>query len=492
MQLLVAAPGMFWQYVSAVVSTVYIITVGAIIVMIIHQKRDPAKTTVWVLALAMLPMLGLLLYVFFGRNHRKEKLFGRKGLHDQEQMRDMSADQLVQLHSNRALLSPKVADYASHITLLLNNNKALLTEYNELELLHDGQQAFSSIIDALGTARHSIHMLFYIVSDDRIGNRIKQLLIEKARAGVHVRLIYDDVGSWHLPSSFAADLRAAGVEVQPFMPVRMPALTSKANYRNHRKIVVVDGLVGYLGGMNIADRYIDGHPRLGPWIDTMLRLRGEAVHSLQAIFFTDWSFVAGHDIADRAQYFPKAPAAPYLPLQIATSGPDSDWANIMQAYFYAITRARDHIYIASPYFIPNESVLTALKTAALGGTDVRIMLPGQSDSRVVYWSSRSYVQELLDAGIKVYMLHHAFNHSKVMMVDSSCAFVGSANMDIRSFEDNFEVAAIVYDRDTTRQLEATFMQHLQRCVRIDAEEWSNRPIRTAFVEAMARIISPLF
>lgn len=492
MLLLAANSGVFWQYVSAAISTVFIITVVATIAIIIHQKRDPAKTTLWVLVLVALPIIGLLLYVFFGRNHRKEKIFGRKSIHDQEQMRGMSTDQLVQLHNNRALLSQKVADYASHITLLLNNNKALLTEYNDVELLHDGQRAFDSIIDAIGTARHSIHMLFYIVSNDRIGNRIKQLLIDKAREGVHVRLVYDDVGSWSLPASFAADLRDAGVEVYAFMPVRMPALTSKANYRNHRKIVVVDGMVGYLGGMNIADRYIDGLPHIGPWIDTMLRLRGEAVHSLQAIFFTDWSFVAGHDIANRADYFPKVLNAPFRPLQIATSGPDSDWANIMQAYFYAITRASEHIYIASPYFIPNESVLTALKTAALGGIDIRIMLPGQSDSRVVYWSSLSYVQELLEAGIKVYMLYNAFNHSKVMMVDGSCAFVGSANMDIRSFEDNFEVAAIIYDRDTTRQLEATFMQHLQRCVRLDIEQWSNRPIRTTFVEAMARIVSPLF
>ena len=492
MLLLAVEPGTFWRYMSAAVSMVYIITVAAIIVTVIHQKRDPTNTSLWVLALAMLPVAGLVLYVFFGRNHRKEKLFGRKGVHDQEQMRGMSTDQLVQLHSNRATLSPKVADYASHITLLLNNNKALLTEYNEVELLHDGQQAFSSIIEELEAAQHSIHMLFYIVSADRIGNRIKHLLMDKARGGVHVRLIYDDVGSWHLPASFAADLRAAGAEVFPFMPVRMPALTSKANYRNHRKIVVVDGEVGYLGGMNIADRYIEGDSRLGPWIDTILRLRGEAVHSLQAIFFTDWSFVAGRAIDNQLQYFPKLQPPGYLPMQIATSGPDSDWANIMQAYFYAITHAQSHIYIATPYFIPNESMLTALKTAALSGIDVRIMLPGRSDLRVVYWSSRSYVQELLEAGIKVYMLQHGFNHSKVMMVDSSCAFVGSANMDIRSFEDNFEVAAIIYDRRTTRQLEATFMQHMQRCVRIDTGEWSQRPIRITFIEAMARIISPLF
>lgn len=492
MLLLAANSGVFWQYVSAAISTVFVITVVATIAIIIHQKRDPAKTTLWVLVLVALPLIGLLLYVFFGRNHRKEKLFERKGLQDQEQMRHMSAEQLVQLHNNRDKLSPKVAAYSSHIMLLLNNSKALLSEYNEVEVMQDGRATFDAIIASIGAATHSIHMLFYIVSDDTIGNRIKTLLMAKARAGVRVRLIYDDVGSWALPTAFADDLRAVGVEVYPFMPVRMPTLTSKANYRNHRKIVVIDGEVGYLGGMNIADRYIEGHRTLGPWFDTMLCLRGEAVHAMQAIFFTDWYFVSNTQIDNEAAYFPKVHTSNYLPMQIVTSGPDSDWANIMQAYFNAINRASDHIYIASPYFIPNESVLTALKTASLSGIDVRIMLPGRSDSRVVYWSSLSYVQELLDAGIKVYMVQHGFNHSKIMMVDSSCAFVGSANMDIRSFEDNFEVAAIIYDRSLTRQLEASFMQSLQTCKRVQPDEWSERPLRITFVEAMARIVSPLF
>ncbi|KAB2866238.1 MAG: cardiolipin synthase, partial [Bacteroidales bacterium] len=337
-----------------------------------------------------------------------------------------------------------------------------------------------------------IHIEFYIINNDKIGNRIKNILITKAKEGVKVRLLFDDVGSWSLPKKYINELREAGVEVYPFMEVKFPLLTSKVNYRNHRKIVVVDGMVAYLGGMNIADRYIEGSRRLGQWHDTLLKIEGEAVHSLQVIFLLDWYFVTGDIVNNRTLYFPEIKVTNYHPLQIVTSGPDSDWASIMQVFFHAITRATHHIYISSPYFIPNESILTALKTAALSGVDVRIILPGKSDSTVVYWSSLSFVSELLDAGIKVYLFQNGFDHSKLIMIDSAFSSVGSANMDIRSFEDNFEVAAIIYDEQITKNLESSFMDKLIQCQIITTENWSKRPLKHSYKEAMARLISPLF
>lgn len=481
-----------WNGFSSILTGIYAFTILSTAIMIIHEKRDPAKTTTWVIVLILLPVIGLITYIIFGQNHRKDKIFCRKELQDLVQIEYLSTSQISKIKTNKDQLDPQISGYLSNITLLLNNNKALLSEHNNIEIFHDGAEVFNSIISTLYAAKHSINMVFYIVSNDKIGNRIKNILINKAKEGIKVRLIYDDVGSWHLPKSYIRELKEAGVEVYPFMKVKFPFLTSKVNYRNHRKIIVVDGEYGYLGGMNIADRYIEGSRRLGRWSDTMLRISGEAVHSLQVIFLTDWYFVSNKIIEDRTLYFPKPLPAGYHPIQVATSGPDSDWANIMQAYFYAIMRANSHIYIASPYFIPNESILTALKTAALSGIDVRLMLPGKSDSTVVYWCSLSYVQELLDAGIKVYLFQNGFNHSKTMMVDGSCSFVGSANMDIRSFEDNFEIVAIVYDKETTAQLEKSFIAELTNCMFVTAEEWSRRPLKSNFIESLARIISPLF
>lgn len=460
--------------------------------MVIHEKRDPSKTTTWVLLLIMLPVVGLVLYIFFGQNRRKEKLFNRKELQDLEQIEYFSYSQIVKFRTNRDNLSPKIQNYLTNMTLLLNNSKALLTEYNNITIFQEGATVFDSIISTLNSSKYSINMVFYIVNDDKIGNKIKDILVKKANEGVKVRFIFDDVGSWRLPNRFIRELQNAGVEIYPFMKVRFPFLTSRVNYRNHRKIIVIDGEVAYVGGMNIADRYIEGDRRLGVWHDTMLRISGEAVHSLQVIFLTDWYFVSGKIIDDRTLLFPKPIATDYHPVQIVTSGPDSDWANIMQAYFYAIMRAHNNIYISSPYFIPNESILTALKTVALSGIDVRIILPGKSDSTIVYWSSLSYVPELLEAGIKIYLYQKGFNHSKIMMVDGSCSFVGSANMDIRSFEDNFEVAAIIYDEDISKQLEQSFVNYLSDSLFITLEEWNRRPFRNNFRESFARIISPLF
>ncbi|MGE0076541.1 MAG: cardiolipin synthase [Bacteroidales bacterium] len=477
---------------SWILLVVYLVTIFSTAAMVIHEKRDPAKTSTWVLLLILLPIIGLVLYIFFGQNRRKEKIFNRKGFQDLEQIEYLSHLQVAQFRRKGQNINNKISKHLSIITLLLNNSKALLTEFNDIDVFQNGQQAFDSIIDAIYSATNSIHIEFYIINNDKIGNRIKNILITKAKEGVKVRLIYDDVGSWSLSKKYIRELREAGVEAYPFMEVKFPLLTSKVNYRNHRKLVIIDGSVGFLGGMNIADRYIEGSRKLGQWYDTLLRVEGEAVHSLQVIFLLDWYFVTGDIVNNRTLYFPEVKVTTYHPVQIVTSGPDSDWASIMQAFFHAITRATHHIYISSPYFIPNESILTALKTAALSGVDVRIILPGKSDSTVVYWSSLSFVSELLEAGIKVYLYNDGFNHSKILMIDGTFSSVGSANMDIRSFEDNFEVAAIIYDEQITRTLESSFMDSLIKCQIITILNWNKRPFKNSHKEALAKLISPLF
>ncbi len=471
---------------------IYLITVFSTAAMVVHEKRDPAKTSIWVLILILMPIIGLIFYIFFGQYHRKEKIFSRKGLRDLQQIEQMSQNQLINIKSQRFIENPSIANNLSIITLLLNNSKALLTQYNQVSIYQTGKSTFNAIIEELESATSSIHMEFYIVSNDEIGNRIKDILISKAKSGVEVRLIFDDVGSWSLPKKYIKQLRDAGVEVFPFMEVKFPLFTRKVNYRNHRKIIVVDGRVAFMGGMNIADRYLKGDTKLGAWYDTLLRIKGEAVHMLQVIFLVDWFFVSKMQISNRAKYFPDHKISIQHPLQITASGPDSDWASIMQAFFAAITKARSHIFISSPYFIPNESILTALKTASLSGVDVKIILPGKSDSTVVYWSSLSYITELLEAGINVYLFQKGFNHSKIIMIDSSFAIVGSANMDIRSFEDNFEVMAIIYDNELTSQLEEQFNRDIRKSRRVILSKWIRRPLKQSVKESVARLFSPLF
>jgi cardiolipin synthase len=478
--------------VSLILTIIYMVTVLSTAAMVIHEKRDPVKTSTWVLILILLPIVGLVFYIFFGQNHRKQKIFSRKGLRDLQQIEILSKNQLVDIKYQSFKNNPSIANNVSIITLLLNNSKALLTQFNHVNIYQSGKKTFDAIINTIKSAEISIHMEFYIVSDDDIGNMIKELLIEKARKGVEVRLIYDDVGSWSLPKRFIKELTNAGVEVYPFMEVKFPMLTSKINYRNHRKIVVVDGKTAFMGGINIADRYLKGDNELGTWYDTVLQIEGEAVKMLQVIFMVDWFFVSKKVFSDREKYFPTHEVKIQHSLQITASGPDSDWASIMQAFFAAITKAQKHIYISSPYFVPNESILTALKTAALSGIDIRILLPGKSDSTVVYWSSMSYITELLEAGISVYLFSRGFIHSKIIMIDSSFATVGSANMDIRSFEDNFEIMAMIYDEDLTRQLENQFEKDIKRSRKLVLKQWSKRPLKQSVKESLARLFSPLF
>jgi cardiolipin synthase A/B len=470
----------------------YLFTVFSTAIMVIHEKRDPAKTSIWVLILLFLPIIGLVFYIYFGQSHRKEKIFNRKGIRDLQQISQLSKTQLIDIKSDRFLETPSIRNNLSTITLLLNNSKSLLTLYNKVDIFQTGPKTFKSILDAIDRAKTSIHLEFYIVEDDNIGNLIKEKLINKAKEGVAIRLIYDDVGSWSLPKRFINELTSAGVLVFPFMRVKFPLFTSKVNYRNHRKIIVVDGKVAFMGGMNIADRYLKGNESLGTWYDTVLRIEGEGAHTLQAIFFVDWFFVSNINISDREMYFPSHNISTQHSIQITTSGPDSDWASIMQAFFSAITRAKKHIYIATPYFIPNESILTALKTASLSGIDVKLILPGKSDSTVVYWSSLSYVAELIEAGINVYLFQGGFNHSKILMIDSSFSSVGSANMDIRSFEDNFEVLTMIYDEELTLELESQYLKDLRRCKKVNLKQWNKRPLKQNFKESISRLFSPLF
>lgn len=482
--------GLFGERVSLVLEIIYFLTIAFMVVLIIQQKGDPLKTISWLLVLFVLPVIGIIFYFFFGKNYRKEKIFSRKGIADLEQMRILTQETLIALPQSSLFRIKKLHQKMNIMRLLLNSSKSLVTEYNRVKVLNNGLNTFKAIFNAIENAKDHIHLEYYIIDDDKIGNQLRELLIKKAKEGTKVRLIYDDVGCWSLPDEFIESMTEVGIEVYPFLPVRFPTLTYKINYRNHRKIVVVDGQVGFVGGLNIADRYIEGNPTYGIWRDTHLQIEGEAVSSLQVVFLIDWFFVSDQIIRE-TKYFVTEKADEHHLVQITASGPDSDYASIMQAYFAAIASAQASIYISSPYFLPNESILTALKTASLSGVDVRILLPSKSDSKIVFWATRSYVSELLEAGVNIYFYEKGFPHSKLLIVDGVLSSVGTANMDIRSFDQNFEISALIYDEAISKELQEYYLIDLSNSSHVTPDVWEKRPRWDSIRESVARIFSPL-
>ena len=337
---------------------------------------------------------------------------------------------------------------------------------------------------------HHVHLEYYIIENDRIVNYLRELLISKAKEGVEVRLIFDDVGSWELKKKFIRSMSDAGVMVDCFMKVRFPMLTSRVNYRNHRKILVVDGDTAFVGGLNFADRYQDGVPGIGPWRDTHLKVTGGGATALQIIFMADWYFVS-KEILKGHEYFKPFESGNGKLVQMTASGPDSDWESISQAYFSAIATATDYVYISTPYLMPTADIVTALKTSALGGVDVRIIVPGLSDAITPKWGTNSYIEELVESGVKVYFYKGGFTHSKVIIADGIFSSVGTANLDFRSLETNFEVNAMIYDPEIAGILAGQFLEDQEKSELIILEEWQKRPRINKVKESFARILSPM-
>jgi len=460
------------------------------VMVIILENRNPIKTLAWLLVLLLLPFVGIVLYFYFGRNYRKVKIFSRKELSDVESSKQLLQPIEIDVSRIMTLDDEKIKSKIHLAKLLVNNSKSLLTENNSLKVLSYGKLTFASIINDISRAEHHIHLEFYIIEDDQIGNTIKNHLIQKAREGIEVRIIYDDVGSWSLSKRFISQLIYSGAKVFSFMPVKTYRFANKLNYRNHRKIIVIDGKTGYVGGLNIADRYNRDESDPAYWRDTHLRIEGDAVKSLQFIFLTDWYFMSGQLLKDNI-YFPAHDITEKHLVQMLASGPDSDWSSIMQTYFSAIATAYEYVYISTPYFLPNESILTALKTAALSGVDVRIILPMQIDTTLAKWSSRSYIEELLESGVRVYLYKKGFTHSKILIVDGVFVSVGTANMDVRSFDQNFEVNALVYDQNICELVKATFFEDLSNSEMLSLNDFSKRPFSQKLRESVARLFSPL-
>ncbi len=473
-------------YVHWIFIVLYVAVIVGIMLTVLMDNRQPAKTIAWVLVLLFVPVVGIVLYIFFGQNTRKMKLISGRSL-DQLSKRSM-----LEFVEQRNLRMPEY--FSSLVRLFTNQSLSLPFKDNAVEFYTDGYQFFPALLQAIKGATNHIHLDTYIFADDPLGRLLSDALIAKAREGVEVRLIYDDVGCWRVPERFFDRMRQAGVKVRSFMPVRFPAFTSKVNYRNHRKVCVIDGTQGFIGGMNIALRYVKGlNGGTLPWRDTHMRLRGSVVYALQRAFLVDWYFVDRTLINDH-RYYPPMPwhISNDSLAQVVTSSPIAQWPDIMQGYVRILLEAKRYVYMETPYFLPTEPVMFAMRTAALAGVDVRLLIPRRSDAWLIQLASMSYVTETLEAGVKVRLYEKGFNHSKLLVADDQISTCGSTNIDFRSFENNFEANVFFYDRQTALRIKDIYMRDEDCSINFsEARELHHRPYMHRFVESLLRLLSPL-
>ena len=452
------------------------------ILVIIFENRNPVKTIAWCMVLTFMPVIGLLLYILFGMDNRH-----RRQIKDEDLSRLKGITEITQSDD---ILSEMPVPQKPLADMLRKMNKSFLLSGNDVEIITDFQTMSDRLIADIEGARHHINMLFFKFEDDAAGRRIADALIRKSEEGVQVRLIYDDAGNLMVPRRFYRKLRKHGIQVRGFIRIFLPILSRDYNSRNHRKVVVIDGRVGYMGGMNIAQRYAEGL-KWGIWRDTHIRITGPAVSELQTSFLTDWKFTKG-DEPDLDSMYPGNPPSGNTLMQIVTGGPMDKWNVMMQAYMTAIASARHHAYLQSPYFIPPEPIMKTLQNAALSGVDVRVMIPYRGDKGVLPpWASRSYFKEALNAGIRIYLYRKGYMHAKTMTIDDSLVTIGSTNIDFRGFEQDFEINAFMYDESMARQQRDIFLEDLKDAELIDPLEWNKRPFIDKAKESVARIFSPV-
>ncbi|HHV71424.1 MAG TPA: cardiolipin synthase [Clostridia bacterium] len=468
----------------------YLVLLISVFSIITLANRDSYLTLLWLPLVILFPAWSFIFYLCLGLNISQNKLFNKLSSHYArydlingfKANQTEEAEELIPFRDRREKI----------FNLFLKNSSNPFTINNCAKVLTDGKETFREIEKSLLGAKNHIHLEYYIIRDDKLGNKVKNILIQKAKEGVEVRVIYDWLGSWGIRKRYIRELRAGGVEVCSFLPIRFPFpfFNSAINYRNHRKIIVVDGETGYLGGLNIGDEYIGAGKKFHHWRDTHLKIEGEAVSILQKIFLRDWYFVSNELISGN-KYFPTINKQLGRQLiKIVPSGPDLKWKSILQAYFVILTSAKNYIYLTSPYLIPDESILMALKTAAASGVDVRIIIPGKPDKKIVYYASLSYLEELMEAGVKIYFYNKGFIHTKTLIVDGVVCSIGTANFDRRSFQLNFEVNAFIFSNQVVDKVQKDFEKDLQESKLINYEEYKNRPLSQKWLEAIFRLFSP--
>lgn len=455
---------------------------------IFFERKKPTAALLWVAVLVFIPVMGFVAYLIFGQTIYKERIFRLKE-EDDRIIEKIISDQLESI--DQADLPPeyRTNNYINMMKMLLNTSFATVSDDNEVEIYTDGNKKFEALLEAIDSAKESINLEYYIIRNDDLSRRIVSALAKKAREGVKVKVLGDAVGCHQLPRNFFRELTSAGGETAFFFRSKYLHINMRINYRNHRKIAVVDGRTGFIGGYNIGDEYLGKGP-LGYWRDTHLKITGSAAYNLQARFFLDWNHAREEDVDFFNDfYFPNIKREKGVVMQIASSGPDSRRQSIKKGYVKVVDNAKESVYIQTPYFIPDQSIIDALKMAAESGIDVRIMFPCKPDHPFVYWAGFSYLWELMESGVRVFTYDRGFIHAKTVVVDGIASSVGSANWDIRSFSLNFEANAFVYDKGVSSRLKKIFEDDLGFCTEKTLEDYKNRRLMIRLKESISRLLS---
>ncbi|MGA3198451.1 MAG: cardiolipin synthase [Halobacteriota archaeon] len=464
---------------------------------VFFDTKNPADVWAWLLVLYFLPVLGFVLYIFLGQNYRKKKMFRLK------QDADRAFTRLIELQKSELKASeiPATdhlsASFRRMVLMLIEDGASILTTNNQIKVHTDGSEKFADLIAAIKAARDHVHLEYYIWRDDVLSHEMRDVLTQRARAGVKVKLLCDGLGCARLPRHFFDELKNAGGQVAFFFPSLLRFLNLRSNFRNHRKIAVIDGKIGFVGGFNIGDEYLGKVRKWGYWRDAAVRIAGSAVLLCQLRFFFDWNYAAKEQHLEERhldyehRYFPDVTTPAGASVQIVSGGPDTYWNPIKESYLKMINSATDTIYLQTPYFIPDDSVRDALRIAALSGLDVRIMIPNRPDHPFVYWAGLSFLGQLLDSGIRAYTYDNGFLHAKTIVVDEVAASVGSANWDLRSFGLNFETNAVIYDTSVARWLKEAFVKDMSVCTELTPERYANRSVIIKLKESISRLFSGL-
>lgn len=470
----------------------FIVYLIAVAIFIITENRTPQSTFAWLLLLIGLPLIGLLIYIFLGRGSHA---FSQEGdLARQEMSSDLRRD-VGELSARQQEYIDRIekerpASFLHKILNLVNRNAAsVLTGYNDVEILQDATMKYPRLLADIEAAQQSIHLNYYIWTEDKFTLQVKEALMERATAGVEVRCLYDESGGM-MSKQYLQDLKSAGVEIYPYLQFRRLSKLHTINYRSHRKIAVIDGKIGYVGGLNLDVEQIEP-PAFDHWRDTHLRMVGEAAWALQLSFIVSWINTTGQKVVGK-QYFPPVETRTFMPIQLIQSGPDSQWKAIRQLYFLMIMSAEEKLYMQSPFFIPDESIMEALKATALAGVDVQLMFtPRGSTYQIPYRAAHTYYKDVVKAGAKVYLYQDGYFHPKTLNVDNRVISIGTANMDIRSFSLNYEACAVIYDEGKAKELEAQFLSDLRHCKQWTLEEYNSYPAIHRFVDSIYRLASPV-
>jgi cardiolipin synthase len=468
------------------------LTYVSIIITILSENRNPSKSLAYILVIVFLPIVGLIIYFFVGKKPVfKKPVFDKKRLIDRRRMAQYYEQLKPQMEERLQLLEENIGDMVLPFRYLYFQDQSLISIGNAVVLLNNGEEKFPALFSALENARFHIHMEYYIFTSDDVGNRIADILIAKKKEGVEVRIIVDDVGSNRI-KNLPQKLKEAGVKILTTLPVAFTSLAN-SNYRNHRKVAIIDGAIGFIGGINIDERYWNNGKHHLYWRDTSVCIKGSAVNLLQVQFFLSWFFSGGKDdFGERNLYFNMTPEEKGdAIIAIAASGPDSPVAYIMEAILLAISQAKKTIRICTPYFIPTAQLTSALVIAAASGINVELILPAKSDSFVVQHASFSFLKPLLQRGVKVYLYEKGFLHSKTISIDSILVFVGTVNMDVRSFCLNFEITSIIHEAELCKKCEESFEKDKQSSHLITLEQWEMRSIFQRGMDSTCRLLAAL-